>query len=153
MPSGRRSDRKHTPKVVRKGIYQRAIRESFVKLNPRIAVRNPVMFVVWLGTIVTLLVTINPNLFGTVQADIGQQQLLNGMITFILFFTVLFANFAEAVAEGRGKAQADALRSTRSDTIARKLLPDGEIQEVNSTELRRGDQVKVIAGDMIPADG
>jgi len=71
----------------------------------------------------------------------------------ILFFTVVFANFAEAVAEGRGKAQADALKSTRSDTNARKMLPDGTIQEVNSTELRRGDQVKVIAGDMMPADG
>ncbi|MBD2465355.1 potassium-transporting ATPase subunit KdpB [Oscillatoria sp. FACHB-1407] len=153
VPSGRRGDRKHTPKADRKGLYQRAIRESFVKLNPKVAVRNPVMFVVWLGTIVTLLVTINPNLFGTVQADVGQQRLLNGIITFILFFTVLFANFAEAVAEGRGKAQADALRSTRSDTIARKLLPDGKIQEVSSTELRRGDQVKVVAGDMIPADG
>ncbi|MGI0484899.1 potassium-transporting ATPase subunit KdpB [Pantanalinema rosaneae CENA516] len=153
VPSGRRGDRKHTPKADRKGLYQRAIRESFVKLNPRVAVRNPVMFVVWLGTIITLLVTINPNLFGTVQADVGQQRLLNGIITFILFFTVLFANFAEAVAEGRGKAQADALKSTRSDTIARKLLPDGTIQDVNSTELRRGDQVKVIAGDVIPADG
>lgn len=153
LPGRRRSDRKHTPKTDRKGLYQRAIRESFVKLNPRVSVRNPVMFVVWLGTIVTLLVTINPNLFGTVQADIGQQRLLNGIITFILFFTILFANFAEAVAEGRGKAQADALRSTRSDTVARKLSPDGSLQEVSSTELRRGDQVKVIAGDMIPADG
>ncbi|HIK17324.1 MAG TPA: potassium-transporting ATPase subunit KdpB [Leptolyngbyaceae cyanobacterium M33_DOE_097] len=153
IPSGRRGDRKHTPKVDRKGLYQRAIRESFVKLNPRVAVRNPVMSVVWLGTLVTLLVTINPNLFGTVQADVGQQRLLNGIITLILFFTVLFANFAEAVAEGRGKAQADALKSTRSDTVARKLLTDGTIQEVNSTELRRGDQVKVVAGDMIPADG
>lgn len=153
IPSGRRDDRKHTPKVSRKGLYQRAIRASFVKLNPRVVVRNPVMFVVWLGTIITLLVTLDPNLFGTVQADVGQQRLLNGIITLILFFTVLFANFAEAVAEGRGKAQADALRSTRSDTIARKLLPDGKIQEINSTELRRGDQVNVIAGDMIPADG
>ena len=60
VPGGRRGDRKHTPKVDRKGLYQRAIRESFVKLNPRVAVRNPVMFVVWLGTIITLLVTINP---------------------------------------------------------------------------------------------
>ncbi|MBD3886577.1 potassium-transporting ATPase subunit KdpB [Phormidium tenue FACHB-886] len=153
VPSGQRDNRKHTPKADRKGIYQRAIRESFVKLNPRVAVRNPVMFVVWLGTIITLLVTLNPNLFGPVQADVGQQRLLNGTITLILFFTVLFANFAEAVAEGRGKAQADALRSTRTDTVARKLLPDGSIQEVNSTELRRGDQVKVVAGDMIPADG
>jgi potassium-transporting ATPase ATP-binding subunit len=135
------------------GLYQRAIREAFVKLNPRTEVKNPVMFVVWVGTIVTFLVTLDPNLFGTVQADPGSQRLLNGLITLILFLTLVFANFAEAVAEGRGKAQADALRSTRSDTIARKLLPNGSIQEVSSTELRRGDQVKVIAGDMIPADG
>jgi potassium-transporting ATPase ATP-binding subunit len=153
QPSGRQDDRRKPPKVDRTGIYKRAIRDAFVKLDPRIAVRNPVMFVVWLGTIVTLLVTLDPNLFGTVQADSGQQRILNGIITLILFLTVLFANFAEAVAEGRGKAQADALRSTRSDTVARKMLPDGNIQEVSSTELRRGDQVKVIAGDMIPADG
>ncbi|MER3435616.1 MAG: K(+)-transporting ATPase subunit B [Leptolyngbya sp. ERB_1_1] len=153
MPSGSRESRRHTPKADRSGMYQRAIREAFVKLDPRIAVRNPVMFVVWLGTIVTFLVTLDPNLFGTVQADAAQQRILNGIITFILFFTVLFANFAEAVAEGRGKAQADALRSTRSDTIARKVSPDGSIQEVSSTSLRKGDQVKVVAGDMIPADG
>jgi High-affinity K+ transport system, ATPase chain B len=66
---------------------------------------------------------------------------------------LVFANFAEAVAEGRGKAQADALRSTKADTTARKLLPDGSIQEVSSTSLRRGDQIKVIAGDVIPSDG
>jgi len=148
-----RETRKHTPKADMGGWYKRAIREAFIKLNPKTTVKNPVMFVVWVGTIVTLLVTFDPNLFGTVQADPGQQRLLNGLITFILFFTLVFANFAEAVAEGRGKAQADSLRATRSDTIARKLLPTGEIQEVSSTTLRRGDQVKVIAGDMIPADG
>ncbi|MEJ6481757.1 potassium-transporting ATPase subunit KdpB [Nostoc punctiforme UO1] len=153
IPSGTRDSRKHTPKTDMRGLYQRAIRESFVKLDPRITVRNPVMFVVWVGTIVTFLVTLNPNLFGTVQADINQQRLLNGLITFILFFTLVFANFAEAVAEGRGKAQADSLRSTRSDTIANKILPDGSIQQVNSTELRRGDLVKVSANNMIPADG
>ncbi|MEH2314969.1 MAG: potassium-transporting ATPase subunit KdpB [Nostoc sp.] len=153
IPSGTRDSRKHTPKTDMRGLYQRAIRESFVKLDPRITVRNPVMFVVWVGTIVTFLVTLNPNLFGTIQADINQQRLLNGLITFILFFTLVFANFAEAVAEGRGKAQADSLRSTRSDTIANKILPDGSIQQVNSTELRRGDLVKVIANNMIPADG
>ncbi|OKH25728.1 potassium-transporting ATPase subunit B [Nostoc calcicola FACHB-389] len=136
-----------------RGLYQRAIRESFVKLDPRITVRNPVMFVVWVGTIVTFLVTLNPNLFGTIQANVNQQRLLNGLITFILFFTLVFANFAEAVAEGRGKAQADSLRTTRSDTIANKILPDGSIVQVNSTELRRGDLVKVIANNMIPADG
>ncbi|MEH2318798.1 potassium-transporting ATPase subunit KdpB [Nostoc sp.] len=153
IPSGTRDSRKHTPKVDTRGLYQRAIRESFIKLDPRITVKNPVMFVVWVGTIVTLLVTLNPNLFGTVQADINQQRLLNGLITFILFFTLVFANFAEAVAEGRGKAQADSLRSTRSDTIANKILPDGSVQQVNSTELRRGDLVKVVANNMIPADG
>jgi len=151
--SGKRDSRRHTPKANMSGLYQRAIREAFIKLDPRTEVKNPVMFVVWVGTIVTFLVTLDPNLFGTVQADPGQQRLLNGLITFILFFTLVFANFAEAVAEGRGKAQADALRSTRSDTIAHKLLPDGSIQEVSSTELQRGDQVKVVAGDMIPADG
>jgi K+-transporting ATPase ATPase B chain len=136
-----------------RGIYQRAIRESFVKLDPRITVKNPVMFVVWVGTIITFLVTLNPNLFGTIQANVNQQRLLNGLITFILFFTLVFANFAEAVAEGRGKAQADSLRTTRSDTIANKILPDGSIEKVNSTELRRGDLVKVIANNLIPADG
>ncbi|MEH1906272.1 potassium-transporting ATPase subunit KdpB [Nostoc sp.] len=153
IPSGTRDSRKHTPKADLRGLYQRAIRESFLKLDPRITVRNPVMFVVWVGTIVTLIVTLDPNFFGTIQADVNQQRLLNGLITLILFFTLVFANFAEAVAEGRGKAQADSLRSTRSDTIANKILPDGSVVQVSSTELRRGDLVKVIANNMIPADG
>jgi potassium-transporting ATPase ATP-binding subunit len=149
----RRSDRKHTPKAQMKGLYQRAIGDAFSKLDPRIAVRNPVMFLVWVGTIVTALVTLDPNLFGPVQADPNQQRLLNGLITVILFFTVLFANFAEAIAEGRGKAQAESLRATRSDTMARKVFPDGSTQTISSTALRRGEQVKVIAGEIIPADG
>jgi K+-transporting ATPase ATPase B chain len=153
LPHGTRDSRKHTPKADMRGLYQRAIKESFVKLDPRVTVKNPVMFVVWVGTIVTFLVTLDPNLFGTLQANVNQQRLLNGIITFILFFTLVFANFAEAVAEGRGKAQADSLRSTRSDAIARKILPDRTIQQVNSTQLRRNDLVKVIANDMIPADG
>ncbi len=134
-----------------KGIYSRAIKEAFVKLNPKQSIKNPVMFLVWIGTIVVALLTIDPNLFGPVQGE--NLRLFNGLIALILFFTVVFANFAEAVAEGRGKAQADALRSTKSDTIARKLLPDGSLQEVSSTTLHRGDMVKVIAGDIIPADG
>ncbi|MBD2043684.1 potassium-transporting ATPase subunit KdpB [Microcoleus sp. FACHB-672] len=150
-PEGPRDSRRHTPKVNTKGLYQRAIREAFVKLDPRNTVKNPVMFIVWVGTIVTALLTVDPNLFGTVQGE--NLRLLNGLITTILFFTVVFANFAEAVAEGRGKAQADALRATKSDTVARKLAPDGSVQEVSSTALRKGDLVKVIAGDMIPADG
>jgi potassium-transporting ATPase ATP-binding subunit len=134
-------------------MYQQAIKNAFGKLDPRIAVRNPVMFMVWVSTIVTFLVTIDPNLFGPVPAAAGQQRLLNGLITLILLATVLFANFAEAIAEGRGKAQADALRSTRSDTSARQVMADGSIQSVSSTALRRGDRVKVAAGEMIPADG
>lgn len=147
-PQGRR-----TPKAQMAGLYQRALREAFTKLDPRITLRNPVMFIVWVGTVVTAGVTINPNLFGTVADNAGNQRLFNGCITLILLLTLVFANFAEAVAEGRGKAQADSLRATRSDTSARKVLANGEFQSVSSTTLRQGDQVKVIAGEMIPADG
>ena len=146
-----RQERKHTPKVKNTGIYTRALKQAFVKLDPRNMLKNPVMFLVWVGTIVTALVTIEPNLFGITPDN--NPRLFNGLITIILFLTLLFANFAEAVAEGRGKAQADSLRATKSDVVARKLLPDGSIQEVNSATLRRGDQIKVIAGDVIPADG
>jgi potassium-transporting ATPase ATP-binding subunit len=146
-----RESRKHTPKANTKGLYQRAFKQAFVKLDPRVMLRNPVMFVVWVGTIVTALLTIDPTLFGPVPGE--NQRVFNGLVTLILFFTLVFANFAEAVAEGRGKAQADALRSTKADTTARKLLPDNSIQEISSTALRRGDLIKVIAGDIIPADG
>ena len=151
MTSIPRSQRKHTPKAKSQGMIARAIKQSFIKLNPRIAIKNPVMFLVWIGTIVTALMTIDPNIFGNVAG--GNLRLFNGLICGILFATVLFANFAEAFAEGRGKAQADALRATKSETIARKVLADGSISEISSTSLRKGDIVKVIAGDMIPADG
>jgi potassium-transporting ATPase ATP-binding subunit len=149
-PSDRRQSRKQS-KALPKGLYSRAIKDAFVKLNPKSAIRNPVMFLVWIGTIITITVTIDPYLFGPVS---GQNlQLFNGLIAGILFFTVLFANFAEAIAEGRGKAQADALRSTKSETIAKKLAADGSISEVSSTTLRQGDTVYVSAGDIIPGDG
>jgi K+-transporting ATPase ATPase B chain len=161
-PSPRKSDReagalrhrrqaRKQSRVNTKGLYQRAIIDAFVKLNPKNAIKNPVMFLVWVGTIITLLVTIDPYLFGPVPGN--NLRLFNGLITVILFCTVLFANFAEAVAEGRGKAQADALRSTKSETIAKKLAPDGSMSEVSSTSLRQGDTVYVVAGDVIPADG
>ena len=86
------------------------------------------MFVVWVGTIITAFTVPFPNLFGVVPGE--NQQVYNFLITLILFFTVLFANFAEAVAEGRGKAQADALRATRSDTKARRISPNGVLEEV-----------------------
>ncbi len=143
--------RRKPAKASTQGLYQRAIKQSFLKLDPRIQLRNPVMFLVWVGTIVTALVTINPNLFG--PATDKNPVLFNGLITLILLATMLFANFAEAVAEGRGKAQADSLRATKSDAIAKRLDPDGTVQSVSSTALRKGDLVKVVAGDVIPADG
>jgi potassium-transporting ATPase ATP-binding subunit len=153
-PRSPKSDRRQSPKkskVNNKGLYLRAVKDAFVKLNPKSAIKNPVMFLVWVGTIITLLVTIDPYLFGQVPGN--NLQRFNGLITGILFFTVWFANFAEAVAEGRGKAQADALRATQSETLARKLSPDGSITEVPSTSLRQSDTVYVVAGDIIPADG
>ncbi|WP_416670826.1 potassium-transporting ATPase subunit KdpB [Egbenema bharatensis] len=151
QPGEPRHDRRHTPKANLSGLYQRASREAFFKLDPRIIIKNPVMFVVWVGTLITALLTVNPNLFG--DAAIENAVFFNGLITLILLFTILFANFAEAVAEGRGKAQADALRSTKSDTIARKLSSDDSIEEVSSTRLKKGDRLLVVAGDIIPADG
>lgn len=137
-------------KVNTKGLSQRAFRDAFSKLDPRYMIKNPVMFVVWLGTIITAILVLDPNLFGTVQGE--NNRFFNFLVTLILLLTLLFANFAEAVAEGRGKAQADSLRLTKAETTARKLLPDGLIEEISSTLLKKGDQIKVIAGDMIPVD-
>ncbi|MBR8828435.1 MAG: potassium-transporting ATPase subunit KdpB [Gomphosphaeria aponina SAG 52.96 = DSM 107014] len=150
-PKPTREKRRHTPKADLSNLYQRAFREAFLKLDPRIMIKNPIMFVVLVGTMITALLTVNPALFGSYEG--GNSYLFNGLVTLILLFTLLFANFAEAVAEGRGKAQADALRSTKSDSIARRILNDGSLENVNSTNLRRGDRIQVIAGDMIPADG
>lgn len=149
-PKSRRQVRKKG-RINARRIYIRAIRDAFLKLNPLSAIKNPVMFLVWVGTIITLAVTIQPNLFGETQQQ--NPQLFNGILTGVLFFTVWFANFAEALAEGRGKAQADALRSTKSEALAKKLDPDGTITEVPATSLKQGDTIYLIAGDLIPADG
>ncbi|MCW5312907.1 potassium-transporting ATPase subunit KdpB [Nostoc sp. KVJ3] len=146
----RRQVRKKT-KTNNKWLYLRAIRDAFVKLNPKHIIKNPVIFVVWLGTIIILLLTIDPNLFGPALQK--NPQVFNGLLSGILFFTVWIANFAEAMAEGRGKAQAQALRLTKSEAIAKKLAPDGIISEVSSTSLKQGDNIYVVAGDIIPADG
>lgn len=149
-PSDRRQGRKKA-RLTKKWLYFRAIRDAFVKLHPKQSIKNPVMFLVWVGTIITLTVTIDPDLFGPTPQN--NPRLFNGLLTAILFFTVWFANFAEAVAEGRGKAQADALRSTKSETIAKKLADDGTVTQVSSTSLKKGDNIYVVAGDIIPADG
>ncbi|GED71534.1 potassium-transporting ATPase ATP-binding subunit [Brevibacillus reuszeri] len=131
-----------------KDIYRQALVSAFKKLDPRVMMKNPVMFVVEVGFVITLLLTIFPGLFGG-----ASDALYNGVVTLILFVTILFANFAEALAEGRGKAQAASLKKTKQDTKARKVAKDGSIQVVSSTELRKGDIVVVDAGELIPSDG
>ncbi|NET00604.1 MAG: potassium-transporting ATPase subunit KdpB [Sphaerospermopsis sp. SIO1G1] len=148
-PGDRRLKRKKY-KVSTKGLYIRAIRDTFIKLSPQQAIKNPIMFLVWLGTIISLVATIYPLIFAPVTQN---SQLFDALVTITLFFIVLFANFAEAIAQGRSKAQADALRSTRKETIAKKILLDGAITEISSTTLNKGDTVYVVAGDIIPADG
>ena len=128
-------------------ILRHAALEAFVKLNPRHMVRNPVMFTVEVTTVLALVFWIKD--FG---ASTQATNVFGGLIIAWLAFTVLFANFAEAIAEGRGKAQADALRRTRADTIA-KVITDGAIRHVASTDLRAGDVCEVVAGDIIPGDG
>ncbi|OZI06579.1 K(+)-transporting ATPase subunit B [Siphonobacter sp. BAB-5385] len=136
-------------------LVQTAIREAFVKLNPRSQFRNPVMFTVELGTIVMLLVTV----YIAATGDQSQGSLAYNLIVFIvLLLTLLFANFAEALAEARGKAQADSLRKTREETPARLVQPIGElyvgeIKTVPSSQLRKGDVFLCETGDIIPSDG
>ncbi|MFN9622862.1 MAG: potassium-transporting ATPase subunit KdpB [Cyanobacteriota bacterium] len=151
MPRGPRQQRRHTERPRQQGLVRRAVVEAFRKLDPRLAVTNPVMFVVWCGTALCLALTLEPRLFDA-RADGGERG-FHGLITLSLLATLLFANFAEALAEGRGKAQADALRRTQARTRARRQQSDGAIELVDSSDLRRGDLVQVQAGDVIPADG
>ncbi len=128
-------------------IVRRAIWDSVLKLNPRKMMGNPVMFVVEVGSVLTTVLLVRD-----VMRHQGQFG-FNLQITLWLWFTVLFANFAEAMAEGRGKAQADALRKARSETVANRVLPDGKIEKIASSKLRSGDMVSVSAGEFIPGDG
>ncbi|HBB95057.1 MAG TPA: K(+)-transporting ATPase subunit B [Blastocatellia bacterium] len=131
-------------------IIKRAIVDSFIKLNPRAMMKNPVMFVVEVGSVLTTIYFIY-GLFRPVAGVTSPKFELQ--ITLWLWFTVLFANFAEAMAEGRGKAQADNLRKTRTETTANKLLSDGKIQVITAPQLRKDDVVVVSAGEFIPGDG
>jgi K+-transporting ATPase ATPase B chain len=149
-PRYRHKKRRKT-RVTNKGLYFRAIRDAFIKLHPQYAIKNPVMFLVWIGTVISFSVTIYPELFGPINQK--NPYLFNGLLTGILLFTVLFSNFAEAVAEGRGKAQADTLRSTQSATVAKTITVDGAITEIPANNLKRGDTIYVVSGDIIPVDG
>jgi len=128
-------------------IVRRALVDAFVKLSPRTMMKNPVMFVVEIGSVITSIYLLRDILahHGALGFDL--------QITLWLWFTVLFANFAEAMAEGRGKAQADALRRAKSETTAVRFRMDGKTEDVPSSDLRAGDVVLVIAGNMIPGDG
>jgi K+-transporting ATPase ATPase B chain len=128
-------------------IVQRAIGDSFRKLHPRTMARNPVMFVVEVGSVLTTLRLIQDAATG--RGNLG----FEFQITFWLWLTVLFANFAEAMAEGRGKAQADTLRRAKTETVAKRERGDGTFDTVPAPALRKGDVVRVVAGEVIPADG
>jgi K+-transporting ATPase ATPase B chain len=129
-------------------ILQRAVVDSFAKLSPRHLMKNPVMFVVEVGSVLTTILFFTD--FGSSNTN---QNVFTALVAAFLWFTVLFANFAEAVAEGRGKAQADTLRKTRSETMANRRRSDGSLEQVPGTQLDVGDEVIVVAGEVIPSDG
>ncbi|HWO97270.1 MAG TPA: potassium-transporting ATPase subunit KdpB [Bacillus sp. (in: firmicutes)] len=135
--------------MMNKHIITQALKESFIKLDPRKMLKNPIMFVVEVGFFVTLILSFAPNAFGKSSVE----PWFNIAVTFILLFTILFANFAEALAEGRGKAQADSLKKSKKEITANRLNKNGNVEQVASTELRKGDIVIVSQGEMIPGDG
>ncbi|HKV94271.1 MAG TPA: potassium-transporting ATPase subunit KdpB [Candidatus Angelobacter sp.] len=128
-------------------IVRKALLDALLKLNPRVMMRNPVMFVVEIGSVVTTVLLV----LHALKHQPGFS--FNLQITLWLWFTVLFANFAEAMAEGRGKAQAETLRKARAETMANRLLANGKIESVPGSKLRTGDLVIVSAGEVIPGDG
>ena len=124
-----------------------SLKQSLVKLNPKIMIKNPIMFTVEVSTWIMLFVTVY-SAFSTSQGSF----VYNLWVFIILFLTLLFANFAEAIAEARGKAQADSLRKTREETPARLIVND-KVKTVSSSQLKKGDVFVCEAGDVIPADG
>ena len=142
--------KKQNKKLLTPEILKQALIGSVKKLDPRYMIKNPVMFVVEIGFLITLLLTIVPGLFG--EGDTGLRT-YNLIVSIILLVTVLFANFAESVAEGRGKAQAASLKKTQKDTEAHLLDQNGNETIVSSSELKKGDVVMVVAGEVIPGDG
>jgi potassium-transporting ATPase ATP-binding subunit len=137
--------KRKTSKLFDKAIISRALMDAFIKLDPRWEIKNPVMFIVFAGAVLTTITVVRELFFGKING-------FNIQITIWLWLTVLFANFAEAVAEGRGKAQAASLRKMRTKTMARRLI-DGREENVVAAELHVGDVVVCEAGDTIPGDG
>jgi potassium-transporting ATPase ATP-binding subunit len=147
-PAPTRTPRTGARSLFDPAIVRRAVADSLVKLDPRLMVRNPVMFVVEVGSVLTTLLFLRD-----LPSASGADSLFAGSVAAWLWFTVLFANFAEAMAEGRGKAQAATLRKTRSQTIARVRQPDGSLVDTPSATLAVDDQCVVSAGELIPSDG
>ena len=143
---------KRNQKLVTPAILRQAVIGSFTKLNPVYMMKNPVMFVVEIGFFITLVLSSFPGLLGDVSSGTNLRA-YNMIVCAVLFVTVLFANFAESVAEGRGKAQAASLKKTQKDTQARLLLEDGTEKTVLSSELKKGDVIMVKVGEIIPGDG
>ena len=146
-PSPQPSSRRRAS-VFSRDLVLAAIRDSFPKLDPRSQLKNPVMFIVELGSVITTAIFV----LDLVRGHFSQLWFV-GVIAVWLWLTVLFANFAEAIAEGRGKAQANALRATRTTTLAHRRSDTGGIEEIPAPELQKGDVVIVMAGEVIPADG
>jgi K+-transporting ATPase ATPase B chain len=141
-------ERKKIP-LFQGAIVRRAVKDSLIKLNPKAMAKNPVMMVVEVGSVVTTGIFLVDVFGGTPQKSL----LFEGQITLWLWFTVLFANFAEAIAEGRGKAQADTLKRNRRETMAQREIGEGNYETVSATILQKGDVVLVKAGEIIPSDG
>ena len=135
--------------VLNGAIVKQAVKESFIKLNPAYLIKNPIMFVVEVGMVLTLIMTIVPQIF----TDDAMSRLYLFTIFVILLLTILFSNFSEAIAEGRGKAQANSLRETKSNMVARRIIGDEKYETIDGSALKRGDRILVKAGETIPSDG
>ncbi|MFS2171247.1 potassium-transporting ATPase subunit KdpB [Priestia megaterium] len=129
-------------------IFIQSVKQAFIKLSPRTMIKNPIMFVVEIGFVITLFLAVFPDLFGESTVSAG----FNIAVSLVLFFTIVFANFAEALAEGRGKAQANSLKQSKGDITANKLQ-NGQMIQVSASQLKKGDIVVVSQGEMIPGDG
>ncbi|WP_195971754.1 potassium-transporting ATPase subunit KdpB [Clostridium thermobutyricum] len=139
-------------KFLNKEIVGKAFKDSFKKLSPKNMIKNPIMFLVEIGCVIVFILAIFPNLFGHTTGT-GDVRVYNLIVAIILFITILFANFAEAIAEGRGKAQASTLKQTKQNTKAKLLDEEGNIKIVNADELKKGDIILIESGDLVPNDG
>ena len=138
-----------TSKIFESSLVRQALKESVVKLNPKYMVKNPIMLVVEVGMLLSFLLIFVPHLF--IQEHVSRMYVLS--IFIILLLTLIFANFSEALAEGRGKAQANALRQTQIEMTARLIKEDGSYEVINASNLKKGDIVRVETGEQIPNDG